>query len=120
LVFIALCHCIIADPCRASLLNCRCKFARFMGRNLPISWATRHGIATPKRPNLPRNERNSSHEASKFTIDHDYVSWSSPYQVLHVSDGFAALKMVRTLISQLILLDYLLPDMDGLECLDRL
>ena len=49
-----------------------------------------------------------------------YVSWSSPYQVLHVSDGFAALKMVRTLISQLILLDYLLPDMDGLECLDRL
>src|SRR6266480_3239200 len=38
-----------------------------MGRNLPISWATRHGIATPKRPNLPRNERNSSHEASKFT-----------------------------------------------------
>jgi CheY-like chemotaxis protein len=48
------------------------------------------------------------------------VSWSSPYQVLHVSDGFAALKMVRTLISQLILLDYLLPDMDGLECLDRL
>src|SRR5947207_8859191 len=80
-----------------------------MGRNLPISWATRHGIATPKRPNLPRNERNSSHEASKFTIDHVYVSWSSPYQVLHVSDGFAALKMVRTLISQLILLDYLCP-----------
>ena len=78
MVFIALCHCIIADPCRASLLNC------------------------------------------KFTIDHVYVSWSSPYQLLHVSDGFAALKMVRTLISQLILLDYLLPDMDGLECLDRL
>jgi CheY-like chemotaxis protein len=48
------------------------------------------------------------------------VSWSSPYQVLHVSDGFAALKMVQTLISQLILLDYLLPDMDSLECLDRL
>jgi CheY-like chemotaxis protein len=48
------------------------------------------------------------------------VSWSSPYQVLHVSDGFVALKMVQTLISQLILLDYLLPDMDGLECLDRL
>jgi CheY-like chemotaxis protein len=40
--------------------------------------------------------------------------------MLHVSDGFAALKMVWTLIPQLILLDYLLPDMDGLERLDRL
>jgi CheY-like chemotaxis protein len=36
--------------------------------------------------------------------------------VLHISNGLAALKMVRTLI----LLDYLLPDMDGLEYLDRL
>ena len=45
-----------------------------------------------------------------------HVSWSSLYQVLHISDGLAALKMVRTLI----LLDYLLPDMDGLEYLDRL
>jgi hypothetical protein len=34
---------------------------------LHISWAARHCIATPKRPNLPRNKRNSSHEASKFT-----------------------------------------------------
>ena len=49
-----------------------CKFARFMGRNLPISWAARHGVATPKRPNLPRNERNSSHKASKFT------HWADP------------------------------------------
>jgi DNA-binding response OmpR family regulator len=45
---------------------------------------------------------------------------ATPYQVLHVSDGFAALKLVRTLIPQLVLLDYLLPGMDGLECLDRL
>jgi DNA-binding response OmpR family regulator len=44
----------------------------------------------------------------------------TPYQVIHVSDGFAALKVIRTLIPQLVLLDYLLPGMDGLECLDRL
>src|SRR6266567_3857257 len=44
--------------------------------NLLASWeriytfygTARHGIATPKRLTLPRNERNSSHEASKFTL----------------------------------------------------
>jgi CheY-like chemotaxis protein len=45
---------------------------------------------------------------------------ATPYEVLHVSDGFAALKLVRTLIPQLVLLDYLMPSMDGLECLDKL
>jgi CheY-like chemotaxis protein len=40
--------------------------------------------------------------------------------VIQVADGFAALKLVRTLIPQLVLLDNLLPGMDGLECLDRL
>jgi CheY-like chemotaxis protein len=45
---------------------------------------------------------------------------ATPYQVVHVADGFAALKLVRTLIPHLVLLDYLLPGMDGLECLDRL
>src|SRR2546421_5323785 len=43
--------------------------------NLLTSWEeictfrgpARHWIATSKRPNLPRNERNSSHEVSKFT-----------------------------------------------------
>jgi CheY-like chemotaxis protein len=37
------------------------------------------------------------------------------YQVLLVSDGFEALKAVRTLTPSLVLLDYLMPHMDGLE-----
>jgi DNA-binding response OmpR family regulator len=40
--------------------------------------------------------------------------------VIHVSDGFAALTIVRTLIPHLILLDDRLPGMDGLECLNWL
>lgn len=44
----------------------------------------------------------------------------TPYQVLHVSDGFAALKLVRTIIPHLLILDYRLPAMDGLECLQAL
>jgi DNA-binding response OmpR family regulator len=42
------------------------------------------------------------------------------YQVIGVPDGFAVLKVVRTLVPHLVLLDYLLPGMDGLECLDML
>jgi len=49
-----------------------------------------------------------------------FLQDTTAYQVVHVLDGFAALKVVRTLIPHLILLDYLLPGMDGLECLDRL
>jgi DNA-binding response OmpR family regulator len=41
-------------------------------------------------------------------------------KVIHVPDGFTALKLVRTFIPQLILLDYLLPGMDGLQCLNLL
>jgi CheY-like chemotaxis protein len=42
-----------------------------------------------------------------------YLQDATAYQVLHVSDGFEALKVVRTLIPHLILLDYQLPGMDG-------
>ena len=42
------------------------------------------------------------------------------YQVLSVGDGFAALKLVRTITPHLIVLDYHLPGMDGLECLEAL
>ena len=44
----------------------------------------------------------------------------TPYQVILVQDGFAALKVVRTVIPHLILLDSLLPNMDGLECVELL
>jgi CheY-like chemotaxis protein len=41
-------------------------------------------------------------------------------RMIHVSDGFAALKQVQTLTPDLILLDYHLPGMNGMECLERL
>jgi DNA-binding response OmpR family regulator len=49
-----------------------------------------------------------------------FLQEATDYQVTHVSDRFAALKMVRTLIPHLVVLDYQLPGMDGLECLDHL
>jgi CheY-like chemotaxis protein len=42
------------------------------------------------------------------------------YQVTLVQGGFTALKVVRTLIPNLILLDYFLPGIDGLECVELL
>ena len=42
------------------------------------------------------------------------------YQVLFATDGFQALKMVRTLVPDLVLLDYLLPRVNGLEVAERL
>src|SRR5215469_16672030 len=35
----------------------RGKFARFLGRHVPLSWAARHGMAPPKRPNRPWKKR---------------------------------------------------------------
>jgi CheY-like chemotaxis protein len=45
---------------------------------------------------------------------------ATPYQAIPVADGFTALRVVRALIPDLVLLDYQLPGMDGLECLDHL
>jgi CheY-like chemotaxis protein len=44
----------------------------------------------------------------------------TPHQVVLAHDGFEALKLVRSLTPQLVLLDYLLPSMDGLECAEAL
>jgi CheY-like chemotaxis protein len=44
----------------------------------------------------------------------------TPYQALLATDGFQALKMVRSLKPDLFVLDYLLPSMNGLELYERL
>ena len=44
----------------------------------------------------------------------------TPYMPLLATDGVAALKMVRSIKPDLLLLDYLLPGMDGIELYDRL
>jgi CheY-like chemotaxis protein len=44
----------------------------------------------------------------------------SPYQALLVTDGFQALKIVHDLKPSLFLVDYQLPDMDGIALYDRL
>jgi DNA-binding response OmpR family regulator len=50
----------------------------------------------------------------------EIIQSETPYHVIHVTDGEAGLKVVRTFIPQLVLLDYLLPDMNGLQCLEKL
>lgn len=44
----------------------------------------------------------------------------TPYHVIHALNGETALEIVRTLLPQLVLLDYRLPDIDGLACLNKL
>jgi CheY-like chemotaxis protein len=44
----------------------------------------------------------------------------TPYHPLLASDGFQALKVVREIKADLLLLDYRLPGMNGLELYDRL
>lgn len=42
------------------------------------------------------------------------------YKVLFATDGFQALKMVHTVIPHVILLDYVLPRMNGLQIIEQL
>jgi len=44
----------------------------------------------------------------------------TPYQVILVADGFAAQKLLRTVHPNLLVVDYHLPGMDGLELVDSL
>src|SRR5438552_2395243 len=48
------------------------------------------------------------------------VQQETPYQALLASDGFQALKMLRSIKPNLFLLDYHLPSMDGLELYDHI
>ena len=43
----------------------------------------------------------------------------TPYQALLVADGFQALKIIRDINPQLLLLDYQLPRMNGIELYDQ-
>jgi CheY-like chemotaxis protein len=44
----------------------------------------------------------------------------TPHQAILVTDGFQALKMVRSIKPDLFVLDYQLPSMDGIELYDHL
>jgi len=48
------------------------------------------------------------------------LSDETPYQVIAVPNGFQALEAVKDIKPQLFILDYLLPEMNGLELSDRL
>jgi len=48
------------------------------------------------------------------------LKYATPYEVLHVTDGFQALKVVRDIKPDLFVLDYQLPRMDGIELYDHL
>jgi len=48
------------------------------------------------------------------------IQQETPYQAVLVSDGFEALKMLRTLKPDLLILDYCLPGMNGLELYDTI
>jgi len=48
------------------------------------------------------------------------IEQETPYHAVLASDGFQALKMLRTVKPDLILLDYSLPGMNGLELYDTI
>jgi DNA-binding response OmpR family regulator len=48
------------------------------------------------------------------------IQQETTYQAVLASDGFEALKMLRTLKPDLLILDYCLPDMNGLEIYDTI
>jgi DNA-binding response OmpR family regulator len=48
------------------------------------------------------------------------IEQETSYQAVLASDGFQALKMLRTVKADMLLLDYGLPDMNGLELYDTI
>src|SRR5258707_9213379 len=77
----------------------------------------------------PRSEADHSSVKTVLVVEDDEdigafiaqaISQETPYQALLATDGFQALKMVRSLIPNLFLLDYHLPSMDGIELYDQL
>ena len=48
------------------------------------------------------------------------ILYETSYQAIHVTDGYQALETVNTVIPNLLLVDYHLPRMNGIELFDRL
>jgi DNA-binding response OmpR family regulator len=48
------------------------------------------------------------------------IEQETPYQAVLASDGFQALKLLRTVKPDVLILDYGLPDMNGLELYDTI
>ena len=48
------------------------------------------------------------------------ISQETPYQALRVADGFEALRIMEKIKPSLFILDYQLPQMNGIELYDRL
>ncbi|GHO84033.1 response regulator [Dictyobacter formicarum] len=48
------------------------------------------------------------------------IEEETPYRVMLAPDGFQALKVIRIIKPHLLLIDYMLPSMDGLELYDQL
>jgi len=77
----------------------------------------------------PRSEADHSSVKTVLVVEDDEdigafivqaISQETSYQALLATDGFQVLKMVRSLIPNLFLLDYHLPSMDGIELYDHL
>jgi CheY-like chemotaxis protein len=50
----------------------------------------------------------------------NYLQAETPYRVFAASDGFAALKIVQTIVPHLFLLDYHLGSMTGLQLIEHI
>ena len=48
------------------------------------------------------------------------ILYETSYQAIHVTDGYQALETVNTVIPNLLLVDYHLPRMNGIELYDKL
>lgn len=48
------------------------------------------------------------------------LTMETPYHVRHTSDGFQAIEEIKSQVPDLLVLDYRLPKMNGLELYDRL
>ena len=77
----------------------------------------------------PFSKENSSTTKTILVVEDDRdigefldlaLTQETPYHALLVADGFQALRVVREIKPDLLILDYHLPNMDGIELYDHL